>query len=664
MNRGASISQSKNVCERRIRRAWLMAFAGLLCLSASAPAEDGHRAPSGRAPIRASFGRALQGLQRSSLIHPETWEVERRAVWPRLDLADIHAEDAFLDQAAGVPMRIGVNRLAPEGIISTRTHGTWTVAERGDRVWRMVLHARGAEAVRVHFAQFDLPRNSLLVVSDLRGEVVLNYGELGLNRLDEFWSAALPGPRVFLELHCPPGAPEPTLFIDRISHIYRQGRSDADLRDAFGNVLIPRLLGCQQDVNCHAVDENAKDAVGRMVFTKTDGETYLCSGVLLNDNDPGSSAGYFLTANHCINTQSQLDTLSVYWFYETDTCNGSAPSPISLPRSDGGTLLATSSQTDFTLCRLAEDPSDGQGLAAWTTLPPTPAVHSIHHPGGSSKRYSFGALTTQAPICGSLPTSRYIYNDWSVGITEDGSSGAPLFNTNWEVVGQLYGICFFEQPGCSNPEDFNTVYGRFANSYFGFGLSSYLNDITPDDSYEENDDINSAPFLTTGEHALHLVDLDDYFSLEVPITTSVSAIAGFDSSLINLDLRLLTTTGSVIDASLGFGDAESVSAVLSPGTYILHAYKDTGWSGSYSLRVDIGPLNAPADYDNDGDVDMNDYAVIQKCFSGFGLPVASPDCDDAPLDGDPDVDIFDMNLMLNCLSGANVPADSTCLQNP
>ena len=106
------------------------------------------------------------------------------------------------------------------------------------------------------------------------------------------------------------------------------------------------------------------------------------------------------------------------------------------------------------------DPEDGQGFAAWTTTAPSGTVRGIHHPGGSFKRFSEGFTTMAQPIC--FPTLRFVSNDWTVGVTEGGSSGSPLFNANWEVVGQLYGACYINTPGCDNPQDYNNVYGRFS----------------------------------------------------------------------------------------------------------------------------------------------------------------------------------------------------------
>jgi hypothetical protein len=75
--------------------------------------------------------------------------------------------------------------------------------------------------------------------------------------------------------------------------------------------------------------------------------------------------------------------------------------------------------------------------------------------------------------------------------------------------------------------------------------------------------------------------------------------------------------------------------------------------------------NPFADADGDGDVDMNDFAEFQKCFSGSGHPLTGDcKCFDRPEegfpDGDNDVDQTDFNSFVNCATRANVAADPNC----
>jgi len=67
-----------------------------------------------------------------------------------------------------------------------------------------------------------------------------------------------------------------------------------------------------------------------------------------------------------------------------------------------------------------------------------------------------------------------------------------------------------------------------------------------------------------------------------------------------------------------------------------------------------------ADFDQDGDVDLDDFAILQACFSGHDHPQTDPACAQTLLDGDDDVDGVDVDLFDRCYSGSNVPADPAC----
>jgi hypothetical protein len=60
------------------------------------------------------------------------------------------------------------------------------------------------------------------------------------------------------------------------------------------------------------------------------------------------------------------------------------------------------------------------------------------------------------------------------------------------------------------------------------------------------------------------------------------------------------------------------------------------------------------DFDGDNDVDIVDFAHLQNCLSGAGIPY-DPGCTNADIDEDGDVDQSDVATFLPCLAGANQP---------
>lgn len=75
------------------------------------------------------------------------------------------------------------------------------------------------------------------------------------------------------------------------------------------------------------------------------------------------------------------------------------------------------------------------------------------------------------------------------------------------------------------------------------------------------------------------------------------------------------------------------------------------------------PPGLPGDLDGNGEVDMNDYALFQQCFSGTGTPYTDPACSTSDLNGDGAVDLTDLQLFIDCMSGTGLPADPDCLNS-
>ncbi len=77
--------------------------------------------------------------------------------------------------------------------------------------------------------------------------------------------------------------------------------------------------------------------------------------------------------------------------------------------------------------------------------------------------------------------------------------------------------------------------------------------------------------------------------------------------------------------------------------------------------VDIGayefqrppPRGTPADRNDDGDVDLEDFGLFAACFNGPNLPAAQADCNDGDFDRDADVDLDDFTRFAACFNGPN-----------
>lgn len=121
------------------------------------------------------------------------------------------------------------------------------------------------------------------------------------------------------------------------------------------------------------------------------------------------------------------------------------------------------------------------------------------------------------------------------------------------------------------------------------------------------------------------------------------------------------SAGSVADEA----DTITVSyttASLAAGTYTaLITVTDTdGFSAPAIVSVTLDIALLPADLDADGDIDQQDFGILQTCLSGAGIDQTGSDCNRARLDADPDVDADDVAVFIRCLTGPSVPGNPAC----
>lgn len=563
---------------------------------------------------------------------------------PPLDLDAVLAEDAAQEIEASKSMeRIGVfQEIDPAIDLSeaSTTHGAWETLPTGARVWQTTLHAPGAIGQRVHFAMADVPPGAQLYVVNTANPAeryALFAGEAGT--FDDYWSPTCYGESVTVQCLLPPGTGAGlALVIDRIVHQYKGWDGSVPAKGIAGS--------CNNDVSCFSAwDDVAQAATGYGVVTS--GGAHRCSGTLLADGDPATNVPFFLTANHCLHSQTDATNLEVYWFFQTAFCNGAPPSFASLPRTFGAQLLATqtfSAGTDVTLLRLNTAPPAGATFAGWTTaVPPLGGdVISIHHPRGDFKRITFGDRTNTADSCISTspPFARYHQATWFDGTTEPGSSGSALFNDQQQVIGQLWG----GGASCSRPTC-PDYYGRFDVSFPL--LESFLDPPVPVIDYAE-------PVFEIAESARSVtIFVELSFPAVQPVAVHVetadgSAVAGVDYDARNANLifnpgtTVRTFSVPIIDDGVAepdktvqlfmsdivnaFGGGPNTPAMIR----ILDDDRDTDGDGIPDI------VEGDADPDTDGTPNFNDLDSDDD-----GIPDSVEGVDDFDNDGFGNFEDFD-----------------------
>lgn len=384
----------------------------------------------------------------------------------------------------GVPHKIGFGReVAPlRTPAKTADLLEWTDSPAGGKIAAVSVTSPGAVGIRLGVLVKRLPAQAILrfypqgagAAYEISGAQLMQILERNLAAGDRteqartFWSPDTESEEVTLEIELPPGvAPELVeVAIPRVSHLFDSpvGRSIAKQRSG----------GCDVDASCHAEWLQESKATARITLVEG-GATYLCTGTLLNDAS-SSATPYFLTANHCISSQTVASTLESYWFYHSTGCNSAVLNPGYERKPGGATLLYSTAATDTAFMLLNQAPPSGAVYAGWLPDAPTPgtALSVLHHPGGRMQSITSGTVSGYKECqstfgdffsCTNTSTASGQFLDvaYSLGVTEGGSSGAGAFVASGGrhyLVGQLYG----GTSSCANPNGKDT-YGRFDLPY-------------------------------------------------------------------------------------------------------------------------------------------------------------------------------------------------------
>ncbi len=324
--------------------------------------------------------------------------------------------------------------------IDIRKRGTRSELPDGGTIWQFRINSPAAKSVQVIFSKYLVPEGAQLFLynqdyKELRGAFTeFNMtGDLG------FVTADFPGDYVFIEYYEPAGAGfEGEVIIGSVGKAYidilspRSGNTDSE-----GFIPVNCFEGISMQDQKHAVCK----------YTFNDGQySYLCSGSLINVAG-NSVRTYFLTAAHCINTATEASTIVAYFNYEEAACSAIVLYPSQT--LSGSSLLTTGSQSDYSLLKFDRSVpfSYKPYFAGWdvTDSQPESSV-CIHHPGGKTKKialdYEAAGVNVESLTWegGSIsPANTHWAVHFTEGTTSGGSSGAPLFDQNKRIAGQLHG---------------------------------------------------------------------------------------------------------------------------------------------------------------------------------------------------------------------------------
>ena len=394
------------------------------------------------------------------------WVEDTRSIneiaFPKPDVDALKAEDALVDGKGIAPWRFGAIHYTQ---ISPYSHGEWISTQDGGAIWQLKLSSPEALTMNLAFENTIIPEGNELYVYNEEKSFIL--GAFTQNHVYEgqLGTELLPGSVIVVEYYVPAVNMQNkgNFTITKVVHGYRSAGEFQE--KAFGS-----SGNCNMNVACPDGSPWADQI--RSAVMLVSGSNGFCSGALIN-NTLQDGKPYVLTANHCYSNPA---TWIFRFNWQSPTCANPSSSP-SFQSLSGAVLRSRRTPSDFCLVEITGGLSGGTVPASynayfsgWNNGNAAPSgTVSIHHPSGDIKKISFddnAASAVQAMGSSEAASSWQVVWDRNT-TTEGGSSGSPLFDQNYRIIGQLWG----GSASCSNQTG-PDYYGRLFNSWNPTGSNS------------------------------------------------------------------------------------------------------------------------------------------------------------------------------------------------
>jgi len=338
--------------------------------------------------------------------------------------------------------------------INSENDGIW-VSDKKFNIWFVSIKSENAFSLSLTFQDFNLPKNSkLFVYNKDKSQIIGALTSENNNKYNILTIQHVAGDEIIIEYIEPKDVEfKSKISISEVSH---------DYRDILNTLSTKNSGSCEINVNCEEGTfwQDVKKAVVKFTYNHNKA-TFLCTGTLIS-NIALTADPYLLTAEHCINNQEEANSAIFYFNYEATYCDGTL-GQTNMTMS-GGILKATGTTLDFTLLQLNYLPPQSYYpyFAGWNSNDSVPEnTTCIHHPAGDVKKIS---IDNNSPVTGNFDNYYNLNTHWQIlrwekGATEGGSSGAPLFNSNKQIIGSLTG----GEAKCGNPV--NDYFQKFSNSW-------------------------------------------------------------------------------------------------------------------------------------------------------------------------------------------------------
>lgn len=326
-----------------------------------------------------------------------------------------------------------------------------------------VIDVPGASFIKVHFSRLNLPAGAYVEISNADGTEVYRYGngldtpktinsDIGDNGVTSFSSMSISGSYAVIRMGGNQNgirARQHRVEIDHYMQGYAEERIEELLRtplNTSGDISTESTCGVNErrDVQCwadtHSTEVDRARPVARLLMNGSG----LCTGWRV-----GSDNRMF-TNNHCVDSNSTVQSTEVWFNYQNTSCGGSTTTTPT--KVTGASMLQTDNDLDYTLFTINN--FNNVSSFGYLGLDPREAIlqeqiYIPQHGAGNPKELAIESDQNTGNLCridDVSATGRAANTDMGYQCdTTGGSSGSPVLASSSNKV-----IALHHFGGCNN----------------------------------------------------------------------------------------------------------------------------------------------------------------------------------------------------------------------